>query len=368
MKKTKLLYIEDNKFDQKDFKRFIKNFSNEFDYTIIDSVGKAKENLEKETYDVVVVDYTLGDGTAMDILELGLSAPVIIITGTGSEEIAVKAMKAGAKDYLIKDMESNYLKILPLTIERALKQKQTDKDLAKHIEALARSNAELEQFAYVASHDLQEPLRMVTNFLQLLEKRLEDKMDTDSKEFINYAVEGAKRMKHMIDDLLSYSRVLSKKAQFEEIDVDIILDQVMEDLMENINENKAKIIRKKMPMLVADKIKLARIFINLINNAIKFRNKNAAPLIEISCEETKQDYVFSVRDNGLGLKKEYQEKIFIIFQRLNPKEEYPGSGIGLAVCKKIAELHDGKIWVESELGAGSTFYFSISRQLLKNSP
>jgi light-regulated signal transduction histidine kinase (bacteriophytochrome) len=228
-------------------------------------------------------------------------------------------------------------------------------------EELARSNNELEQFAYVASHDLQEPLRMVSSFLQLLEKQLAGKLDKDSKEYIDFAVDGSKRMKNMIDDLLSYSRIISGKAQFEKTDINKILQDVKNNLRENIRVSEASIGYSKMPVMTADSIKMARLFQNLIANAIKFKTKNNKPVVEINCTEQPDAYLFSVKDNGIGMKKEYHEKIFLIFQRLNSKEEYPGTGIGLAECQKIVTLHGGKIWVESEQEKGSTFYFTVKK-------
>jgi light-regulated signal transduction histidine kinase (bacteriophytochrome) len=241
--------------------------------------------------------------------------------------------------------------------------KKIDEALQVKSQELARSNRELEQFAYVASHDLQEPLRMVSSFLQLLEKKLGGALDKDSKEYLDFAVDGSMRMRNMINDLLSYSRILSGKVKFEKADINLILEDVKSNLKESIAEAKANIVWGKMPVLAVDKIKLARLFQNLVANAIKFHEKDVAPVLEINCKEQSADYLFSVKDNGIGIKKEYLEKIFIIFQRLHSKQEYPGTGIGLAECKKIVELHGGKIWVESELGKGSTFYFTIKKYL-----
>lgn len=253
------------------------------------------------------------------------------------------------------------------TISRDItERKNTENTIKQQAQELIRSNRELEQFAYVASHDLQEPLRMVSSFLQLLEKHLEGNLDKDSKEFIDFAVDGSKRMKHMIDDLLSYSRIISGKAQFEKADVNKILQDVKNNLQETIHESKTIISCGKMPVLSADSIKLTRLFQNLIANAIKFTKKNSTPAVKINCKEQPEAYLFSVKDNGIGMKKEYHEKIFLIFQRLNSKNEYPGTGIGLAECQKIVELHGGKIWVESEEGKGSAFYFTIKKQTVQS--
>lgn len=241
--------------------------------------------------------------------------------------------------------------------------KQSESSLLKRTEELARSNRELEQFAYVASHDLQEPIRMVSSFLQLLEKNLGENLDKESKEYLDFAVDGSVRMKHMINDLLAYSRILAGDQKFEQTDIATLLEDVIDNLHENITESGAKIVFEDMPRAFVDKIKLTRLFQNLIANAIKFRDKGTAPRIFVKCEQRPAEYLFSVKDNGIGIKKEYLEKIFIIFQRLNSREEYPGTGIGLAECRKIVDLHHGNIWAESEPGKGSVFYFTVNKYL-----
>lgn len=232
-------------------------------------------------------------------------------------------------------------------------------ELDNKTKELARSNIELEQFAYIASHDLQEPLRMVTSYLQLLENRYKDKLDQDAKDFISFAVDGSNRMRSLIHSLLEYSRINRVKA-FEIIDVNLLLKEVLENLSTSIKENNATIKIADLPKINGDPILINQLFQNLIQNAIKFRDART-PEIDISCKEEKDEYLFSVKDNGIGIQKEYIDKIFIIFKRLHSKEEYPGTGMGLAICKKIVERHGGKIWVESEFGKGSTFYFTIKK-------
>lgn len=241
--------------------------------------------------------------------------------------------------------------------------KESEAALQKKTVELARSNRELEQFAYVASHDLQEPLRMVSSFLQLLEKHLGSNLDRDAKEYIGFAVDGSLRMKDMINDLLTYSRILSGNAKFENTDIGELLADVKDNLKESISESKVTIGYETMPTLFVDRIKMTRLFQNLVGNAIKFRSKDRPAEIHIKCEQLPETYLFSVRDNGIGIKREYYGKIFLIFQRLNSKNEYPGTGIGLAECQKIAELHMGKIWLESEEGKGSVFYFTVPKYL-----
>ena len=225
-------------------------------------------------------------------------------------------------------------------------------------EELIQSNRDLEQFAYVASHDLQEPLRAVTSYAQLLARKYQGNLDAKADKYINYIVDGATRMQQLIEDLLEFSRVGTRAKALVPTDCDNVLNQVLENLKIAIAQNRAKITHDPLPTIMGDEIQLIQLFQNLIGNAIKFRGEE--PLrIHISVETREKEWLFSVRDNGIGIETEYFERIFTIFQRLHSKSEYPGTGIGLAVCKKIVERHGGHIWVKSQSGAGTTFYFTI---------
>ena len=241
------------------------------------------------------------------------------------------------------------------------KLKKSEKDLKLLIEELKRSNEELQQFAYVSSHDLQEPLRTITSFTQLIERRYKDKLDSDADEFIEYIVDAAKRMQTLINDLLNYSRVATRGKEFELTDTKEILENTISNLYASIKENHAEITSENLPKIMADKRQMIQLFQNLIGNAIKFRKPEISPKIHIkaSKNENKNEYIFSVQDNGIGIEKQYMERIFTIFQRLHTREEYDGTGIGLAVSKRIVERHGGNIWVESEPPDGSTFYFTF---------
>jgi light-regulated signal transduction histidine kinase (bacteriophytochrome) len=237
-------------------------------------------------------------------------------------------------------------------------QRLAEEKLKKTLQDLEHSNKELEQFAYVASHDLQEPLRMVSSYTQLLERRYKDKLDADAKEFIAYAVDGANRMQRLIQDLLAYSRVSSRGSPLTPADCNAVLGQVRINLSVAIEENNARVTHDELPIVMADETQLVQVFQNLIGNAIKFCSEEP-PRIYVSAEKNEKEWIFSVRDNGMGIDPQYHERIFVIFQRLQGKGEYPGTGIGLAICKRIIERHGGRIWVESEPGKGSTFYFTI---------
>ena len=228
-------------------------------------------------------------------------------------------------------------------------------ELERQARELVRSNTELEQFAYVASHDLQEPLRMVASYLQLLERRYRDRLDADARDFIGYAVDGAVRMKALIMDLLMYSRVGTKARPFEPTDFTQVLETVARNLKVAIAESGAVLTHDELPTVTADPGQSVQLLQNLIGNAIKFR-RDVGPQIHVGAREKDGMWVFSVRDNGIGMEQEYFERIFMIFQRLHGPGEYDGTGIGLAISKKIVEQHGGSIWVQSEPGIGSTFF------------
>lgn len=230
--------------------------------------------------------------------------------------------------------------------------------LEESVSELGRSNADLQQFAYVASHDLQEPLRMVSSYTQLIARRYKGKLDADADEFIAFAVDGANRMQRLILDLLAYSRVNTAGRQFEPTAMETVLKAALNNLTNAVKESQAVITHDPLPAVMGDDKQLAQLFQNLLSNAVKFGGAQP-PRIHISAKQTDGEWLFSVRDHGIGLDPQYADRIFVIFQRLHTREEYPGTGIGLAICKKIVERHGGRIWVESELGKGATFYFTL---------
>ena len=249
-------------------------------------------------------------------------------------------------------------------VENELKEYQDtlEEKVEKRTEQLEKSNAELEQFAYVSSHDLQEPIRMVTSFTQLLQRRYEGQLDADADDYIGFIVEGALRMKYLIDDLLEFSRVSSRVREFGNVDLEKVLDVVLYNLSVSIKENDAVITHDSLPNVITDESQMRQVFQNLIANAIKFHGSKQ-PKIHITAQKDNKEWRFAVIDNGIGIDPVYQKQIFEVFKRLHTRAEYPGSGIGLSVAQKIVRRHEGNIWVESKLGKGSTFYFTIPNKL-----
>ncbi len=307
---------------------------------------------------------------------------VILVTAyEATSELKGQGLEAGADDFITKPIGTvefvakirvmlrliqaeEDLRDIADHLEELVEERTKDLEraraaLTKHAEELARSNAELEQFAYVASHDLQEPLRMVASYVQLLEQRYKDKLDSEANEFIEYAVDGALRMQKLIDGLLAYSRVGTRGKEFAPTDTEALLDDVLVNLQVAIEETGAVVTHDPLPTVPADDVQLARVFQNLISNAIKFRSEEP-PRVHISAAQDADEWVFSVRDNGIGIDPQHHERIFTLFQRLHTRRQYPGIGVGATIARVIVQRHDGRIWVESEPGKGSTFYFTIS--------
>jgi PAS domain S-box-containing protein len=245
-----------------------------------------------------------------------------------------------------------------LSLKDVTETRRAEEKLKQTMEELVRSNTELERFAYVASHDLQEPLRMVTSYTQLLARRYKGKLDPDADEFIGYAVDGATRMQQLINALLDYSRIGTRGKPFEPTSCEEILNQAIANLQAAIEENGAVVTHGHLPTVMADATQMVQLFQNLISNAIKFHSE-MKPEVHVGAERNGTEWIFSVRDNGIGIDPQYFDRIFVIFNRLHNRQEYPGTGIGLTICKKIIERHNGRIWVESQPGNGATFYFTI---------
>ena len=245
------------------------------------------------------------------------------------------------------------------SIQDISRRKESEERLQLRTRELQRSNEELKQFAYVASHDLQEPLRAVSGFCELLREDYGDQLDAKGKEFINHAVSGAHRMQTLIQALLQYSRVATRAQEFEITDCNHIVNVAIENLQVALEEAQGEVHSNSLPTVMADSTQLMQLFQNLISNAVRFRRAEAPPRITVSAERDGMEWKFEVRDNGIGIDPQHCDRIFAVFQRLNPREEYEGTGIGLAICKRVVERHGGRIWCESQSGAGTSVYFTL---------
>jgi len=257
-------------------------------------------------------------------------------------------------DITLEEVRRHYRELEKLVFDRT-------EALTLTIDKLERSNKDLEQFAYVASHDLQEPLRMISSYTQLLERRYKNKLDQDAQDFIHFAVDGANRMQKLINDLLDFSRISIHDASFRLVDTHEVLGHVVSNLQHLISSSNTIITNEDLPTVYGNDSELLQLFQNLVENGIKFRKKTEIPIIHISCETKDDVYEFSFRDNGIGIDMQYHDRVFIIFQRLHSREKYSGTGIGLPICKKIVEKHGGKIWFESATDLGTTFKFTINK-------
>ena len=237
--------------------------------------------------------------------------------------------------------------------------KNAERELARHAAELQRSNVELSQYAYVASHDLQEPLRMVVTYTDKLGEHLDGQLDERAQEWANYVVEGATRMQSLIEGLLEFSRVRAEEAEFTDVDCEVVLRRALANLQAAVEESGATITSDRLPTIVADGLQLLQLFQNLVGNALKFRG-DAPPRIHVGCVPEGADWHFSVSDNGIGIDDADTERIFVLFQRLHSKDSYSGAGIGLALCKKIVDAHHGRIWVQSDRGGGATFHYLLA--------
>jgi signal transduction histidine kinase len=372
--KLHFMLVEDNPVDVELVQRELRRAHFDFTFAVAQTPEDFTREVRHKPPQIVLADYNLPHWRGLEALEIlareGLDVPLILVTGALGEVNAVECIKKGATDYVLKDT----LARLPISIRRALQEqhlrherKQAEETLARKVEELARSNRDLEQFAYVASHDLQEPLRMVATYTQLLAERYRGKLDNNADKYIGYAVEGALRMQALIQDLLAFSRVGRNGKEHQSTDCKIAVDIALQNLQAAVQESHAAVTIGQLPTIIGSRTQLAQLFQNMIGNAIKFRGKDS-PAISIVAENGGPDWLFTVADNGIGIAPEQVDNVFVIFKRLHTREEYPGNGIGLAICKKIVEHHGGRIWVESQPGQGSTFKFTMPSLAINPNP
>ncbi len=356
--RVRILIVEDNESDVELALHTLRTDGFLPSYDVVQTSTDFLDRIRKHTYDVVLADYSIPGWNGMETVEIlrreDLDIPVIVVSGALGEQNAVECIKQGAADYVLKD----HLPRLSQSVRRAIREKELRDENRRAQAELTRSNRDLEQFAYAASHDLQEPLRMVATYTQLLAERSRGKLDENADRYIHYAVDGALRMQALIRDLLAFSRVGRQGEECQAIDCKLAVQSAIANLHGAIQESGARVTLGDLPTLTANYSELVQLFQNLIGNAMKFRSA-ASPEIQISAQKKEREWIFSVADNGIGISPEHAETIFVIFKRLHTQAEYPGSGIGLAICKKIIERYEGRIWVESQVNQGSTFRFTL---------
>jgi signal transduction histidine kinase len=369
----RFLQVEDNLLDVELVQRELRRAGFVFTAAVVQTPEDFTREVRACCPHVVLADYNLPHWRGIEGLKIleseGVDVPLILVTGALGEVTAVDCLKQGATDYVLKGA----LARLPTAIRRALQEKKlreqrrkAEEALAEKVDELARSNKELEQFAYIASHDLQEPLRMVASYTELLSERYKGRLDDKADKYIGYAVDGARRMQRLINDLLAYARVGSRAKPLQSTDSSAVMALVVGGLQNVIESSHAEIVYRNLPQVMADDTQLGQVLQNLIANAIKFRHPDKAPRIQVGAEADGDLVRFSVADNGIGMEKESTGRIFQMFQRLHTREEYEGTGIGLAVAKKVVERHGGQIWFESVPGEGTTFYFTLPPAAVKS--
>jgi signal transduction histidine kinase len=326
-----------------------RSFYNTFKVIPGETIGNFIYDLGSRQWDIprlrILLEDILPKNTKFDNFEVEHNFPII-----GHKIMLLNACRIYRKDI--------GTQMVLLAIEDITERKRSEKELKKLSEELARSNADLKDFAYVASHDLKKPLQSIEGFVKLLARRYRGKLDDKADEFLEYIIDGAQRMQELIKDLLEYSQVGAKGEKLKFIDCSFVVGKAIGNLQAAIEESNAVVTYDELPTITANTSQMISLFQNLIDNAIKFRSEEA-PRIHISAERKGKEWIFSIRDNGIGMDPNDSGRIFEMFQRLHGSTEYPGTGMGLAICKKIIERHGGRIWVESESGKGSTFYFTM---------
>ncbi len=325
--------------------------------------GEGLRMVREQRPDLVLLDVVLPDINGLEVCRRVKADPalagvyVILISGlrTASDEQA-EGLEAGADAYIERPITNRELLA---RVQALLRIRQTEQDLAHYAAALQRSNEDLQQFAYVISHDLKAPLRVVKGFLTLLQQKTQGQLDEEAEEFLDFATDGTDHMERLINALLEYARVDSRGRDPVPTDAEAVLAGVLQSLALSIEGCDPGVTHDPLPTVLVDPTQLHQLFQNLINNALKFSDGQQPPRVHIGAERQDDGWVFSVEDNGIGIAEKDRTRIFGVFQRLHTDEEYEGTGIGLAICKKIVERHGGRIWVESEVGVGSTFYFTL---------
>ncbi|MGC1309111.1 MAG: ATP-binding protein [Phormidesmis sp.] len=355
-----VLLVEDNAADAYLICKFLMDETN-ISVTHVERLDDAIASLAQTHFDAVLLDLSLPDSRASETVKGIYTAdselPIIVLTGLDDEEIAIAALHEGAQDYLVKGnfKKSDLIRAVRYAIER-----HQTLDKLQHLNAeLKRSNEELERFAHVVSHDLQQPLQSILGFGQLLTLTQQAQFDDAANGYVDHIVTAGQRMSRLIQDLLAYAKVGAGEQPNEPVDCNQLVQAITAEIAPTVEAAQAEITLQTLPTVIGKPSQLRQLFQNLLSNALKYRSSDRALQVTLSAERQTEAWCFSVQDNGIGIEPAHFDEIFQIFQRLHSREEYPGTGIGLATCKKIVENHRGRIWVASEPDAGTTVYFTL---------
>jgi two-component system, sensor histidine kinase and response regulator len=355
-----ILLVEDNSADAYLIVRFLAA-ETQVSLTHAERLDDAINRLQNNHFAAILLDLSLPDSRGIETVKQMHAAdpelPIIILTGLDDEEVAIAALREGAQDYLVKGdiQKSGLIRAIHYAIER-----QQTLDKLQHVnQELTRSNEELERFAYVVSHDLQQPLQGILGFAQLLTLTQQEQLNDTAKDYLEHIVSTGKRMSQLIQDLLNYSRVGADEQVNAPTDCHQLVQEVLSEIGPTLAENQGTVGIEPLPTLWGKASQLKQLFQNLLSNALKYHSPGQAPQVSVSAELQATDWRFAVQDNGIGIEPAHFDQIFQIFQRLHGSQDYPGTGIGLATCKKIVENHGGRIWVESEPGVGTSVYFTL---------
>ncbi|MDC0831549.1 ATP-binding protein [Geitlerinema sp. CS-897] len=369
---VKLLLVEDNAADAQLMRKLLaadggsERGSRErvqYELSWVETLQDARGAIAQQSFDAILLDLSLPDSVGLEtIATIAADAPdipIVVLTGLDSEEIAAESLRNGAQDYLVKsEIRGPWLR---RAIQYAIERQQIFDRLRQLNRELQRSNRDLEEFACVASHDLQQPLTSITANVQLFELQYGDRLDPQARHYLERIVGAVKRMQQLIRDLLAYSQLDTDSGTFEPTDCNRVLQIVLDNLKETIDRCGAIVEIEALPTVKANELQLIRLFQNLLENALHYRRPTVTPHVYIGVKAINGEWCFSISDNGIGIESEDFARIFKIFQRLHSHEQYPGTGIGLAICQRIVEGHDGRIWVESELGQGTTFFWTLPK-------
>jgi signal transduction histidine kinase len=366
-KLLRLLQIEDSESDAKLLVHILRRAGYDVDSERVENAADLRRALEERVWDAIIADYTLPRFDAPAALEVvrdtGQDIPFIVVSGAVGEDVAVETMRLGAHDYLLKSSLTRLAAAVKREIGNARMRGEQRAREARLVKELERSNADLQAYAYSVSHDLQEPLRVVSCYADLIERKCGSQLDDSSRELLNIMAASARRMSDMLTGLLEFSRAGEGDRALSAIDSHLLLNEAIDSLSLEIRDTGARISMGPMPVVLAWERPLQQVFLNLIGNALKYRNPREAPRISISAERRGEEWQFAVNDNGIGFEMAHAERIFELFQRLDPADR-EGTGIGLATSRRIVERHGGRIWAESAPGRGATFYFTIPSPLL----